>query len=99
MQNDAKTQLLLEVAVSFHSADVTAITYSTVFNLLYLMLFLPIHSLSLRPPPPLLVTVSDSDVATAHIYTYSVSGYAQYFMYSMYRLLEKLFNHQHHHHH
>ena len=29
------------------------------------------HSLSLRPPPPLLVTVSDSDihVATAHIYT------------------------------
>ena len=27
------------------------------------------HSLSLRPPPPLLVTVSDSDIATAHIYT------------------------------
>ena len=27
------------------------------------------HSLSLRPPPPLLVTVSDSDIATGHIYT------------------------------
>jgi hypothetical protein len=27
------------------------------------------HSLSLRPPPPLLVTVSDSDIPTAHICT------------------------------
>ena len=30
------------------------------------------HSLSLYPPPPLLVTLSDSDVATAHIYTWTV---------------------------
>jgi hypothetical protein len=46
------------------------------------------HSLSLHPPPPLLVTVSDSDIATAHIYT-------QYFMYSICSVSCKiLFNHQ-----
>jgi hypothetical protein len=39
------------------------------------------HSLSLRPPPPMLITVSDSDIATAHISVTLYVLYVQYFMY------------------